>query len=397
MAKILSDNIYIKQYGDEERDILYDRATIDGFLGGRLMEKQNDFNGFLQKLEETCLTKSDKEAVSILPQTLKAVREYADKLAKELGSSAERGLFLRFAEARGSQTLTILKKLTAQKAQNYKRGEVVTYCTFLIKSSEDLYDNPQVLAENADYYAGYIRLLPEYDGADTQSAAIDSVYSTAIQASINSGNCAPAKAYLNDKKIADAISEEKRAKFISAIALSEENELVNAIASRFNPQTEKELNYSLGEIQKSARNGLIDKNHAEKIMREITLAFNVFMKNKKESERDYEEKTALALLGKIITAEIRVADITDSGLSENVRNMISGIIETENAANTSSMREKKKDTLENLLKAAAQGEITTVSDIAFKNPRFLDAAALLRTIKAIKNYRNEKYDFKETL
>lgn len=397
MAKILADNISIKQYNKSERDILYDEATIDGFRGGRLIEKQNDFNGFLQKLEETCLAKSDKEAINILPQTIKAVREYADKLAKELGSSAERELFLLFAEARGSQTLTILKKLVAQKTQNYKRGEVVTYCEFLIKSSEDLYDNPQVLAENADYYAGYIRLLPEYEGADTQALAINAVYSAAIQSSIDSGNCGPAKAYLADKKIASALSEEKRANFLTAIALSEERKLVDAISSRFNPQTEKELNYSLEEIQKSAHKGLISKIHAEKIAKEIALAFNVFMQNKRESERDYEEKTTLALLGKIITADIRAEDITNSGLSENIRNMLARIIETENAANTASLREKKKDALENLLKAASNGEITTVSDIAFKNPGFLDAAGLLRTIKVIKNYRNEKYDFKETL
>lgn len=395
MAKILPDNLTANQNGLSQQPILTDSEAIDGFLGGRLMEKQNNFNRYLQKLEETCLGMEDKDAINILPQAVKTVRAYADKLAKEPASSQERELFLRFAQARGSQTLALLKKITTQKTQNYKRTQTLTYCSFLIKSSKDLYDNPQVLSENADYYAGYIKLLPEYAKTDTSQVATDAIYSAAIQSAIENGNCAHAKAYLADEKIVEALSDEKLANFTISIASSQEKALINTIVKRFNPQNQGELEKSINEIQQSIGKKLISKEMAKKIIDELTIAFNVFIKNQNEVERDYQEKTTLALLGKIISANIKAKDIIDSALPENVRCMLSRVIETENAANTKTLREKKKETLTNLLKSAADGEIITVSDIADKNIPSIDAASLLRTIKAMNKYRSQKYDYKE--
>lgn len=357
------------------------------------MEKQNLFNQFIQQIEENCKTKSGKEVINILPQTIKTIKKYAEELAQNMETAEQKNLFLRFAETKGSRCLTGLKKYSEEKIDEYKRNQIFAYCAFLIKSSKELYDDPSALSENVAYYAGYLHTLPEFYGADTSQTATEAVYSAAIQAAIENGNCQCARIYLADKNIINSMPEETYHRLEASTKYTEEKNMQNAIIAKFNPQTQDELKRDIDNIKNAAKKGFLSNENMEEITRHMGVIFNVNMKNKNATENNNHEKEILAIISKIIAANISPADIINANLPDNIKNMINRVIETENMTNSKKLREQKANTETKLISAAKNSEILCVADIANSAENYLDTAGLLKTIKAIKERKNELFGF----
>lgn len=394
MAKILEKNEKNTEITNEnELMLLYGKKTIDGFIGGSLVEKQNMFNEFIQKIEENCKTKSGKEVINILPQTIKTIKKYAEELAQNMETTEQKKLFLRFAETKGSRCLTGLKRYSEEKIDEYKRNQILTYCAFLIKSSKELYDDPSALSENTAYYAGYLQTLEEFYGLDTSKIAIEAIYSAAIGAALENSDCECARVYLNDKNIAKSMQEETYISLENATKYTEEKNIQNAIIGRFNPQSQAELKRDTENIKNAAKNGVLSSENIEEITKNIGVIFNVNMKNKRAKENDNHEKETLALISKILAANLTPTDIINSNLPDDIKKMINRVIETENMPNSKKLREQKLGAETKLIMAAKNSEILCVADIAENGENYLDTAGLLKTIKAIKERKNELFGF----
>lgn len=372
---------------------IYGEKTLGEFLSGRLVEKQNLFNMFLTKIEEESKNKTGAEVKNIIPETVETIKKYATQLAQDLETKEQKDLFMRFAQSRGSKTLISLKKYSEREIEEYKRSEILAYCDFLLKSSEELYDDPVSLSENAAYYAGYISALPEYAGTDTQSRAEGAIYSAAIEGALEKNDPACAKAFLADKSIFKKLPANKTAYYAEAISALEEKNTAKAIIKSFDPQTEEELKRDIASVETAGKSGVISQENVKTITEQMRLIYNVNANNRKTLETQTQERETAALLNKIIKGLTVPQDIVSANLPKNVKDMINRAMETENMKNTKILRARKKIILDKLLEAARTGEILSISDGADFTDGPIDTAGLFLLLKALREYRNSRYDF----